>query len=58
VDVHHIFEYARTHHTRIDELAVRCKFRHRQEQGLEPLPDQLRSRPGSTPVDDQLALRA
>ena len=37
VDVHHVFEFARSHHTRIDELRVSCKFHHRQEhQGWKP----------------------
>ena len=46
VDVHHIFECARTHHTRIDELRVSCKFHHRKEhQGWKPTEDQLRTNP-------------
>jgi hypothetical protein len=50
VDVHHIFEYARTHHTRLDELRVQCKHHHRAEhRGWKPPDDQLRSRPGARP---------
>ena len=59
VDVHHVFEFARTHHTRIDELGCRCKHHHRQEhQGWKPTADQLRPRPGRTTIDDQLPLSA
>jgi hypothetical protein len=44
VDVHHVFEYARSHHTRLDELRVSCKFHHRREhQGWKPTEDELRS---------------
>ena len=44
VDVHHVFEWARTHHTRLDELRVSCKHHHRQEhQGWNPTEDQLRT---------------
>ena len=44
VDVHHVFEWARTHHTRLDELRVSCKHHHRQEhQGWKPTEDQLRT---------------
>ena len=51
VDVHHIFEWARTHSTRVDELRVYCKHHHRQaHQGWKPTADQLR-RP--TPAADQ-----
>jgi hypothetical protein len=43
VDIHHIFEWARTHHTRLDELRVSYKFHHRKEhQGWTPTDDQLR----------------
>jgi hypothetical protein len=43
VDVHHIFAWARTHHTRLDELRVSCKFHHRKEhQGWKPTEDDLR----------------
>ncbi len=40
VDVHHVLEYARTHHTRLDELRVSCKLHHRKEhQGWKPTED-------------------
>jgi hypothetical protein len=45
VDVHHIFEFARSHRTRLDELAVRCKHHHRKEhRGWKPTDDQIRQR--------------
>jgi hypothetical protein len=54
VDVHHVFEYALTHHTRLDELEIRCKFHHRQEhKGRKPEPDQIRPRPGAPPRNDE-----
>jgi hypothetical protein len=54
VDVHHIYEWARTHHTRIDELTVRCNHHHRQHhKGWRPPPDQLRR-----PPPEQLAWSA
>ena len=31
VDVHHLFEYVRSGHTRLDELRVYCKHHHRAE---------------------------
>ena len=44
VDVHHVFEWARSKHTRLDELRVSCKFHHRKEhQGWKPTEDELRS---------------
>jgi hypothetical protein len=50
VDVHHVFEYARTHHTRLDELRVQCKHHHRAEHRGWKLPDdQVRPRPGARP---------
>jgi hypothetical protein len=53
VDVHHTFEWARSHRTRLDELAVRCRYHHRREhQGWTPTDDQLRRRPGSKRDDD------
>jgi hypothetical protein len=59
VDVHHIFEWARTHRTRIDELEVRCKFHHRQQhKGWKPTPDRLRPRPGGPSTDTRLPLTA
>ncbi len=58
VDVHHVFEFARTHHTRIDELRVSCKHHHRKEhQGWKPTDDQLRPRDRGSP-DQQLPLSA
>lgn len=45
VDVHHVFEYARSGRTRLDELRVYCRFHHREEhRGRAPTPDQLRPR--------------
>ena len=53
VDVHHTFEWVRSHRTRLDELAVRCKFHHRkQHQGRKPTDDQIRSR-GRPPAEDE-----
>ena len=54
VDVHHVFEFARSHHTRIDELRVSCKHHHRQEhRGWKPTAEQLRNRePGLTSDDE------
>jgi hypothetical protein len=47
VDVHHLFEYVRSGHTRLDELRVYCKHHHRAEHGgWSPNDDQLRQRPG------------
>jgi hypothetical protein len=58
VDVHHVFEFARSHHTRIDELRISCKHHHRKEhRGWKPTADQLRSRERGSP-DDQLPLSA
>ncbi len=31
VDIHHVLEWCRTHHTRLDELEASCKFHHRQQ---------------------------
>ena len=59
VDVHHVFEYARSHHTRIDELRVSCKHHHRQEhKGWKPTEDQLRSRDRGSPDEQELPLSA
>jgi hypothetical protein len=45
VDVHHIFEYARSGHTRLDELRVYCKHHHRAEhRGWKPTDAQIRPR--------------
>jgi hypothetical protein len=45
VDVHHVFEYARSGHTRLDELRVYCRYHHREEhKGRAPSAEQLRSR--------------
>ena len=58
VDVHHVFEWARTHHTRLDELRVSCKHHHRQEhQGWKPTADQLRPRDRGSP-EQELPLSA
>jgi hypothetical protein len=59
VDVHHVFEFARSHRTRLDELRTPCKFHHRQEhQGRKPADDQIRPR-GRPPVnEDGLPLSA
>jgi hypothetical protein len=58
VDVHHTFEFARSHRTRLDELRTPCKFHHRQEhKGRKPTADQLRSR-GRPPADTRLPLSA
>jgi hypothetical protein len=47
VDGHHVFEYVRSGHTRLDELRVYCKHHHRAEHtGWTPNEDQLRQRPG------------
>jgi hypothetical protein len=47
VDVHHLFEYVRSGHTRLDELRVYCKHHHRTEHGgWRPDDDQIRQRPG------------
>jgi hypothetical protein len=47
VDVHHLFEYMRSGHTRLDELRVYCKHHHRSDHaGWKPTDDQLRQRPG------------
>ena len=47
VDVHHLFEYVRSGHTRLDELRVYCKHHHRAEHaGWTPNDEQLRQRPG------------
>jgi hypothetical protein len=51
VDVHHVFEYVRSGHTRLDELRVYCKHHHRREHaGWTPTDDQLRPR-GRAAVD-------
>jgi hypothetical protein len=53
VDVHHVFEFARSHHTRLDELRVSCKHHHRQEhKGWKPTAEQLRSRSRSKADDE------
>jgi hypothetical protein len=58
VDVHHVFEWARTHHTRLDELRVSCKHHHRQEhKGWKPSADQLRRRGRGSP-EQELPLSA
>jgi hypothetical protein len=45
VDVHHTFQWARSHRTRLDELRTPCKFHHRQEhRGRKPTDDQIRER--------------
>jgi hypothetical protein len=45
VDRHHVFEYARSGHTRLDELRVYCRYHHREEhKGRPPRADQLRRR--------------
>jgi hypothetical protein len=45
VDVHHTFQWARSHRTRLDELRTPCTFHHRQEhEGREPAAGQIRSR--------------
>jgi hypothetical protein len=67
VDVHHVFEWARSHHTRLDELRVSCRFHHRKEhRGWQPAEGELRPRTGGTRRDrssdpsppDQLPLSA
>jgi hypothetical protein len=58
VDVHHIFEYAKSKRTRLDELRVYCRYHHRQEhKGRAPKPDQLRPR-GQPRRDDVAKPRA
>jgi hypothetical protein len=58
VDVHHVFEYARSRHTRLDELRVSCKHHHRREhKGWKPTDDQLRTRDRGSP-DQELPLSA
>ncbi len=58
VDVHHVFEWARTHHTRLDELRVSCKHHHRREhKGWKPTADQLRPRGRGLP-EQELPLSA
>jgi hypothetical protein len=53
VDVHHTFEWARSHRTRLDELRTPCRFHHREEhKGRKPTDDQLRSR-GRPPAEDR-----
>ncbi len=45
VDVHHVFDYATSRRTRVDELRVYCRFHHREEhRGRAPTPGQLRPR--------------
>lgn len=49
VDVHHVYEFALHHRTRIDELDVRCRYHHRQEHsGRKTTADQLRRPPPGT----------
>jgi hypothetical protein len=64
VDTHHVFEWARFHRTRIDELRVSCRHHHRKEHaGWKPTDDDLRPKPGARPrgddpVEEELPLSA
>lgn len=59
VDVHHTFQWVRSHHTRLDELRTPCKFHHREEhKGRKPSAEQIRSRGRPTVNDEGLPLSA